>query len=190
MFSFDDVDSTTNPSECMHSFIFIVLIASRLLTGSILAHEMMHAYLRLKGTPVVLFIFTCSILIILLCFKNSNTYYLITYISVGYRTLSPEVEEGICQVLAHLWLESEITAGSGSMATISAAPSSSSTFSSSKKGAKTEFEKRLGEFFKHQIETDSSVAYGDGFRAGMRAVEQYGLRSTLDHIKMTGSFPY
>ena len=109
---------------------------------------------------------------------------------VGYRTLSPEVEEGICQVLAHLWLESEITSGSASMATTSAGSSSSSTSSSSKKGAKTEFEKRLGEFFKHQIETDSSGAYGDGFRAGMRAVERYGLRSTLDHIKLTGSFPY
>ncbi|AQK39803.1 DNA-directed RNA polymerase 3 chloroplastic [Zea mays] len=51
------------------------------------------------------------------------------------------------------------------MATTSDASSSSSTSSSMKKGAKTEFEKRLGEFFKHQIETDSSVAYGDGFRA-------------------------
>jgi hypothetical protein len=51
------------------------------------------------------------------------------------------------------------------MSTTSDASSSSSTSSSMKKGAKTEFEKRLGEFFKHQIETDSSVAYGDGFRA-------------------------
>ena len=118
---------------------------------------------------------------------NLNTF----FFWVGYRILSPEVEEGICQVLAHLWLESEITSGSGSMAATSdASSSSSSTSSSSKKGAKTEFEKRLGEFFKYQIETDSSVAYGDGFRAGMRAVERYGLRSTLDHIKMTGSFPY
>jgi len=142
--------------RCEVTAILILYGLPRLLTGSILAHEMMHAYLRLKG----------------------------------YRTLSPEVEEGICQVLAHLWLESEITSGSASMATTSAGSSSSSTSSSSKKGAKTEFEKRLGEFFKHQIETDSSVAYGDGFRAGMRAVERYGLRSTLDHIKLTGSFPY
>lgn len=153
------IDMITGPYKlvrrCEVTAILILYGLPRLLTGSILAHEMMHAYLRLKG----------------------------------YRTLSPEVEEGICQVLAHLWLESEITSGSASMATTLAASSSSST-SSSKKGAKTEFEKRLGEFFKHQIETDSSVAYGDGFRAGMRAVERYGLRSTLDHIKLTGSFPY
>jgi len=153
------IDMITGPYKlvrrCEVTAILILYGLPRLLTGSILAHEMMHAYLRLKG----------------------------------YRTLSPEVEEGICQVLAHLWLESEITSGSASMATTLAASSSSST-SSSKKGAKTEFEKRLGEFFKHQIETDSSMAYGDGFRAGMRAVERYGLRSTLDHIKLTGSFPY
>ncbi|KAL6637470.1 hypothetical protein ACP70R_025042 [Stipagrostis hirtigluma subsp. patula] len=155
------IDMITGPyrlvRRCEVTAILILYGLPRLLTGSILAHEMMHAYLRLKG----------------------------------YRTLSPEVEEGICQVLAHLWLESEITSGSSSsIATTSAASSSSSTSSTTKKGAKTDFEKKLGQFFKHQIETDSSAAYGDGFRAGIRAVERYGLRSTLDHIKLTGSFPY
>jgi hypothetical protein len=47
-------DSTTNPSECLHVLIFIYIIACRLLTGSILAHEMVHAYLRLTGILVVL----------------------------------------------------------------------------------------------------------------------------------------
>ncbi|GJN23930.1 hypothetical protein PR202_gb11625 [Eleusine coracana subsp. coracana] len=78
-------------------------LLARLLTGSILAHEMMHAWLRLKG----------------------------------YRTLSPDVEEGICQ-----------------------------------------------------IESDTSVAYGDGFRAGNQAVVQYGLKRTLEHIRLTGTFPF
>ncbi|KAM0909495.1 hypothetical protein ACQ4PT_014770 [Festuca glaucescens] len=162
-------------------FISIDFIACRLLTGYILAHEMMHAYLRLKG----------------------------------YRILSPEVEEGICQVLAHLWLESEIVSGSSSStATSSAAVAvaaeaeataalaaeataalaaeatdateTPSESSSTKKGEKTDFEKKLGEFFKRQIETDPSAIYGDGFRAGMKAVENYGLRGTLDHIKRTG----
>ncbi|KAL6847044.1 hypothetical protein ACP4OV_022897 [Aristida adscensionis] len=145
--------------RCEVTAILILYGLPRLQTGSILAHEMMHAYLRLKG----------------------------------YRNLSPEVEEGICQVLSHMWLESEIILGSsGTVASSSAASSSSSSSAptSSKKGAKTEFEKKLGAFIKHQIETDPSVAYGDGFRAGNRAVEQYGLRRTLDHMKMTGSFPY
>ncbi|CAA6657714.1 unnamed protein product [Spirodela intermedia] len=107
---------------CEVTAILILYGLPRFLTGSILAHEMMHAWLRLNG----------------------------------YRNLSQEVEEGICQVLAHMWLDSEVVAGRGAM---------------------------------HQIESDASSAYGDGFRAGNQAVHQYGLRRTLDHIKLTGMFP-
>ena len=46
---------------------------SRLLTGSILAHEVMHAWLRLSGYP----------------------------------RLPPMVEEGLCQLMATLWLEQQ-----------------------------------------------------------------------------------
>uniref|UniRef100_A0A0A9GU23 Protein DA1-like domain-containing protein n=1 Tax=Arundo donax TaxID=35708 RepID=A0A0A9GU23_ARUDO len=91
-----------------------------------------------------------------------------------------------------MWLESEIIVSSSGNAASSSAASSSSSSSgptSSKKGAKTEFEKKLVAFIKHQIETDPSEAYGDGFREGNRAVDRYGLRRTLDHIRMTGSFP-
>jgi hypothetical protein len=49
----------------------------RLLTGSILAHELMHAWLRLSG--------------------------------VSHRQLPLEVEEGLAQLLAHIWLESQLT---------------------------------------------------------------------------------
>ncbi|KAL7253244.1 hypothetical protein ACSBR1_007720 [Camellia fascicularis] len=48
---------------------------------------------------------------------------------------------------------------------------------------------KLGEFFMHQIAHDASPAYGGGFRAANAAVNQYGLRSVLDHIHLTGSFP-
>ncbi|CAN6334786.1 unnamed protein product [Urochloa humidicola] len=156
------LDMITGPYKlsrrCEVTAILILYGLPRLQTGSILAHEMMHAYLRLKG----------------------------------FRNLSIEVEEGICQVLSHLWLESEIIAGSSSNVASSSAASSSSSSAptSSKKGAKTEFEKKLGAFIKNQIETDPSEAYGGGFRAGYPAVERYGLRRTLDHIKLTGSFPY
>ncbi|KAJ4715024.1 Protein DA1-related 1 [Melia azedarach] len=160
------IDMITEPyrliRRCEVTAILILYGLPRLLTGSILAHEMMHAWLRLKGYP----------------------------------NLTPEVEEGICQVLAHMWLESEIYSGSGSdvassssssASSSSSSPSSSST--SSKKGKRSDFEKDLGKFFKHQIESDSSSAYGDGFREGNKAVNKYGLRRTLDHIQMTGSFP-
>ncbi|KAG9133826.1 hypothetical protein Leryth_022856 [Lithospermum erythrorhizon] len=161
------VDMFTEPylliRKCEVTAILIMFGLPRLLTGSILAHEMMHAWMRLKG----------------------------------YSNLSPDVEEGICQVLAHMWLDSEIIAGCGSSAssTSSASPSfdstssSSTSFSSSKKGERSQFEKKLGVFFKHQIESDNSSAYGDGFREGNQAVVKYGLRRTLDHIRLTRSFP-
>jgi hypothetical protein len=87
-----------------------------------------------------------------------------------------------------MWIESEIMAGSGSSAASSSSGSSSST--SSKKGGRSQFEHRLGDFFKHQIETDTSMAYGDGFRTGNRAVLHYGLKRTLEHIRLTGTFPF
>lgn len=94
-------------------------------------------------------------------------------------------------MLAHMWLDSEIIAGSGGNAASASSSSASSSSSSvsSKKGKRSQFEKKLGEFFKHQIESDTSAAYGDGFREGNKAVLKYGLKSTLDHIRLTESFP-
>ncbi|XP_024975614.1 protein DA1-related 1-like isoform X2 [Cynara cardunculus var. scolymus] len=152
------MDMFTEPYKlvrrCEVTAILILYSLPRLLTGSILAHEMMHAWLRLKG----------------------------------YSNLPPDVEEGICQVLAHMWLDSEIMAGSGST-NVASSSSSAAAPTSSKKGKRSDFEKQLGEFFKHQIESDTSAAYGDGFRDGNKSVLKYGLRSTLDHIRLTGRFP-
>ncbi|KAG2319708.1 hypothetical protein Bca52824_012921 [Brassica carinata] len=137
--------------RCEVTAILILFGLPRLLTGSILAHEMMHAWMRLNG----------------------------------FRTLSQDVEEGICQVMAHKWLEAELDAGSRN----SNAASSSSSSRGVKKGPRSQYERKLGEFFKHQIESDASPVYGDGFRAGKLAVNKYGLRRTLEHIQMTGRFP-
>ncbi|XWS29333.1 hypothetical protein CRYUN_Cryun24cG0020200 [Craigia yunnanensis] len=156
------IDMITEPyrliRQCEVTAILILYGLPRLLTGSILAHEMMHAWLRLKGYP----------------------------------NLSPEVEEGICQVLAHMWLDSELYAATGSdvaSSSSSLSPASSSS-TSSKKGKRSDFEKKLGGFFKHQIEKDASTAYGEGFRQGNQAVNKFGLKRTLDHIRMTESFPF
>ncbi|KAF3323961.1 Protein DA1-related 1 [Carex littledalei] len=128
--------------------ILVLYGLPRLFTGSILAHEMMHAWLRLNG-------YTC---------------------------LEPDVEEGICQVMAHMWLESETMAGSISS-------SSSSSSSSSKRRAKSEFEKKLGAYHKLLIEKNPSRVYGAGFRAAMAVVNRYGLRRTLEHIKRAEALP-
>ena len=41
----------------------------------------------------------------------------------------------------------------------------------------------------HQIAHDASPQYGGGFRTANAAVNKYGLRRTLDHIRQTGNFP-
>ncbi|XP_051120018.1 protein DA1-related 2-like [Andrographis paniculata] len=145
--------------------ILVLFGLPRLLTGAILAHELMHAWLRLND----------------------------------FRNLRPEVEEGICQVLSHMWLESEVLPVSRNMpssstwqhgsAGVAYASSSTSRSTASKKGGKSSMENKLGEFFLQQIEHDTSPAYGGGYRAAMAAVNLYGLRSTLNHIRHTGMFP-
>ncbi|KAF8018964.1 hypothetical protein BT93_H3759 [Corymbia citriodora subsp. variegata] len=148
----------SKPQKLVHSCnvtaILILCGLPRLLTGSILAHEMMHAWLRLEGYP----------------------------------TLSPEVEEGICQVLAYMWLDSEINVSPANGVSSSSLRSSSSS-STSKKGKWSDFEIQLGKFFKLQIKNDISVAYGEGFRLGNEAVQKHGLGKTLDYIRQTGTYP-
>ncbi|XP_022879195.1 protein DA1-related 2 isoform X2 [Olea europaea var. sylvestris] len=159
--------------RCDVTAILVLYGLPRLLTGAILAHELMHGWLRLNG----------------------------------YRNLNPDVEEGICQVLSYMWLESEVMPGSRnipstSMSSLSSTwsygstskpststASSSSSSSSSKKGYNSSTENNLGQFFMHQIASDASPAYGGGFRSAMYAVNKYGLRSTLKHIYWTGTFP-
>ncbi|CAI9116653.1 OLC1v1017852C1 [Oldenlandia corymbosa var. corymbosa] len=142
--------------RCEVTAILILYGLPRLLTGSILAHEMMHAWLRLRG----------------------------------YRTLSQDIEEGICQVLAHMWLQSQLQHTSSGDNGASTSSMSSYTSTSSKQRTRSPYERKLGEFFKHQIESDTSPIYGNGFRAANQAVLKYGLERTLDHIRMTGSLPY
>ena len=57
--------------ECRVTAILVLFGLPRLLTGSILAHECMHAYLK---------------------FANKTD-------------LTPIVEEGLCQLMAYLWIE-------------------------------------------------------------------------------------
>jgi len=168
----------------------------RLLTGSILAHELMHGWLRLKGTWMNKFtqlnIHSSIFLLYEIDWKNIFKSSTESYFS-GYRNLNAEVEEGICQVMSYLWLESEILPSSSRHAQPSSSYASSSSSSypptSSKKGRISHTEKKLGEFFMHQIANDTSTAYGDGFRTAYAAVNKYGLRQTLNHIRLTGGFP-
>lgn len=106
------INMRTEPQKltrrCEVTAILILYGLPRLLTGSILAHELMHGWLRLNG----------------------------------FRGLSPEVEEGICQVLSHMWLESEVMSGSSSEGASTSSGASSS--SSSKRVASLRWKRNLG----------------------------------------------
>ncbi len=92
-----------------------------------------------------------------------------------FPSLDNSIEEGICQVMSYIWLREELD----KMRKKGWSSSSSSSSTSA----------RLGEFFLHQIETDASPVYGDGFRAGNAAASTFGLARTLEHLRMTGQFP-
>ncbi|XP_057417466.1 protein DA1-like [Lotus japonicus] len=118
--------------------ILVLFGLPRLYTGMIIAHEMMHAWLILKGYST---------------------------------TLDPVVEEGMCEVMAYMWLEAELSS-----------LSSSNVMSPYNK-------RKLGEFLKYQYESNTSPIHGDGFRQGQQAVSKYGLKRTLEHIRETQNFP-
>jgi hypothetical protein len=51
-------------------------------------------------------------------------------------------------------------------------------------------ESKLRKYFKHTIETDSSPVYGDGYRAAASAVSKLGLDITLEHIRNFKTLPH
>eukprot|EP00850_Spirogloea_muscicola_P022154 SM000279S10400 [mRNA] locus=s279:93578:98226:- [translate_table: standard] len=143
--------------HCEATAILVLYGLPRPLTSSILAHELMHAYLKLEGFP----------------------------------KLAPEIEEGICQVMANAWLHTQLSAAPSPHAAAKTAtavatlgPSSAASPIDSSGGAQ-----QFVEYCMHNIAHDPSPVYGDGFRRGHAAVSTFGLQRTLDHIRLTGRFP-
>ncbi|KAG2327279.1 hypothetical protein Bca52824_010007 [Brassica carinata] len=138
-------------SDCEVTAILILYGLPRVMTGYILAHEMMHAYLRLNG----------------------------------YRNLNTIIEEGICQVLGHMWLESQTYSPIDATEAV-ASSSHTPAATPSKKGVCSDFEKKLVDFCKNQIETDESPVYGVGFRKVNKMVTNSSLQETLKEITRRG----
>lgn len=128
--------------HCEVTAILVLYGLPRLLTGSILVHELMHAWLRLAG---------------------------------GFPRMRPEVEEGICQVMSHIWLSAELKRAEKKDST-------------SAKGITSPAQERLGKFYLYQISSDTSPVYGDGFRQALASVNRYGLVRVLEHLRMTANF--
>ncbi|KAF8038553.1 hypothetical protein BT93_B1175 [Corymbia citriodora subsp. variegata] len=76
--------------------------------------------------------------------------------------------------MAHMWLDSQIMA----MSQREIAPS-----------PQLDFERRLAKHLRYDIETRKDEVYGGGFRLVKQAADSYGLKGTLDHMRMTGNFP-
>lgn len=51
------------------------------------------------------------------------------------------------------------------------------------------WEERLASYFAHQIRTDRSHVYGDGFRAAHEAFQKHGLGATLASVRAYGRLP-
>ncbi len=47
----------------------------------------------------------------------------------------------------------------------------------------------LSSYYGNQTRTNSNKVYGDGFRAAYEALQQYGLRNVLLHVKKTNFLP-
>lgn len=121
----------------------------RLLTGSIFAHECFHAWLRLSG--------------FLQGFGTSS-------INNKSHQLPVEIEEGLAQLMAYLWLQRELEHHRSNRIVLDG------------------YEVKLAEFLIHQIQTDPSSIYGDGFRMVYDAFLkcQCQVKAVLDHIYLTG----
>eukprot|EP00878_Enallax_costatus_P028415 GHUV01030692.1.p1 GENE.GHUV01030692.1~~GHUV01030692.1.p1 ORF type:complete len:380 (+),score=79.94 GHUV01030692.1:399-1538(+) len=120
--------------QCSVSCILVMYGLPRLLLGSIVAHELMHAYLRMRhvtGLPL-------------------------------------QVEEGLCQLLAMLWLDSQ------------------DHWAKSQHG---QYQETLLSYLGYQIRTDTSEVYGEGFRIAMEKFQQRGLKALVEYVIANGTWP-
>ena len=165
--------------------VLVLFALPRDLTASILAHEAMHVWFRLtKDFPP---------------------------------TLPSKVEEGLCQVISRSYLDNisvsspnSSSSSSGSRTNNSSGSQASTSYgrgnprpSNFQAGLQTleycpevsfdrsELEKKriLRAFFCCQIETNSSVIYGDGYREAQICVAALGLGIVLDEVRHTGQLP-
>uniref|UniRef100_A0A7S3LZA6 Protein DA1-like domain-containing protein n=1 Tax=Spumella elongata TaxID=89044 RepID=A0A7S3LZA6_9STRA len=88
--------------------------------------------------------------------------------------MPPKIEEGLCQVIAYLYLESIRMFDTDDVAQQSHNDTKEST---------------LRSYFSKQIEDDASPVYGDGFREAYRAVKLLGLDIVLEYVQHHHQLP-
>jgi hypothetical protein len=133
-------------------------------------------------------------------------------IAGGYPRLEPKVEEGLCQLVALLWVENASlngVAGRGGPAAgdegerLEALSFGEKNHASKKPGggapvaapspSPSGWEEAnlaaMAGYVANQIRTDTSEVYGDGLRAALGAYQKHGLAATFAHVKATGQLP-
>eukprot|EP00978_Attheya_sp_CCMP212_P002344 scaffold4845_cov51-Attheya_sp.AAC.2 len=132
------------------------------LTGSILAHEAVHAWFRLHPRPP----------------PGRQR---------GER-LPPMVEEGCCQLVAHLYLHDRAALYHAmTSSTNNNDTSTSSYMEDNARGGPSD--DKLRQYFLSEIERDQSEVYGEGFRRAARGFAQLGLHALLDYVLLHHAFP-
>jgi hypothetical protein len=133
--------------KCSVTAVLVLCGLPRDLTTSILAHEAMHVWCKLResgGQPAPLL------------------------------DLPPPVEEGLCQYVAHRYLDHQQEMNESR-------PSSGTT--------PQPWHEKLVPYFKFQIEGDPSPVYGDGFRQAASCCSTIGLEFLLDYVTQHQRFP-
>ena len=88
------------------------------------------------------------------------------------KPLPPVVEEGCCQLIAHLFLTDGLDPASKEMGA-DGGPS----------------DEKLRQYFKFSIETDEDAVYGEGFRIAGALYAEIGILPLLSHIVLYRNFP-
>lgn len=126
-------------------------------------------------------------------------------IAGGYPRLEPKVEEGLCQLVALLWVENASlngVAGRGGAAagdeggerleehySFGEKSASIAAPSPSPSGWEEANLAAMAGYVANQMRTDTSEVYGDGLRAALGAYQKHGLAATFAHVKATGQLP-
>ena len=116
-------------------------------------------------------------------------------IAGGFPRLAPKVEEGLCQLVALLWVEDVAARGrssrGGSMDGVSKTKLDPNGLSNNANGDGWE-ERNLAAmagYVANQIRTDPSETYGNGLRVALGAYRRVGLTAVFEHVRATGEIP-
>ncbi|XP_020409182.1 protein DA1-related 1 [Prunus persica] len=130
------------------------------LMGMTLAHEMMHAWLSFQG--------------LIVGFALERWVEEVLFVGlIGGRKPERLVEEGICEVMSHMYGKWFCSRGFKY-------PSYNIT------DEQLQFTKDLNKYYANHNKTDADEAYREGFKQAMHAVKENGLKKTLDCIVKKG----